>query len=167
MSSILDAANVAVDKNGFLNDILPIKKGDVSIMTLEEAYTALGGSISEFKEMFDPTKGYDSSTYYMYAINVISGINDAASDIMGLARLKGIGVSWYQQLNKPNTADDRLTAGVDKLFGGPLNYVGHSDDNTYYFGWCCSDRIYSFSSDRYHWHSNVPGSVYVAVVRAK
>lgn len=165
MNSLFDAANVSTDK--FIIGKLPVSLGEVSIMTLEEAYIALGGSTSEFKEMFDPTKGYNSSTYYMYAINVIPGINDAASDIMGLVRLKGIGVSWYQQLNKPNTADDRLIAGVDKLFGGPLNYVGQDDDNTYYFGWCCSDHIYSFSSDRYHWHSNVPGSVYVAVVRAR
>ena len=147
---------------------LPIKIGDISIMTIKQAYVALGGTTNSSETQYDPTKGYNSSTYYMYAINDTAMTNDSALSTPD--NLKAVGHDWYKELNKPTTVDNHWTnagAGTHSVFGGPLNSVIRSANNdTYSFLWNYSESGGYHSGDACYWLSYVSGSTYVAVVRA-
>ena len=143
---------------------LPTKFGDVSIMTLEQAYVALGGSTSETKSIWDSSYGYNTSTYYMYAINDTAGTNDALTNSTS-TNLQAVGTNWYNELNKPTTSYDHWTVGSHKLFGGPLLCVSREGADAYTFGWFYSEQNYNTNSNNLNeWNSIVSGSVYVAVV---
>lgn len=180
MGSILDAANVSASQDKFLIGKLPTKSGEVSVMTLLELRKALNDSIITLSDMvFDPTGGFNTSTYYIYAINDTSGTNDALAKST-LNNLQEVGISWYRELNKHTTSNKHWKVGNHKVFGGPLARVfcpsemrtpaGRIElgDSNYVFEWHYSE-IYEKtgrSTFSYYWYTHVPGSVYVAVVRA-
>ena len=136
---------------------LPTKKGEVSIMTIEQAYVALGGNTSSSETKYDPNPGYSSSTYYMYGIVGSNGSNSKP------ANLKAVGLDWYQKLKKPTSSGETFSSNDQAVFGGPLYYVDRNSDGTYYFYWYYSGCYYISYYGSY-WNSFVSGSVYVAVV---
>lgn len=166
MEGLLDAANVTPDK--FTIGELPVESGEVSIMTLEQAYEALGGDLDDIDTVWDPTKGYNTSTYYMYAINDFGGANDSISNST-LANLQSVDIDWYRQLNKPTTNDDHWAAtkeGTHLLFGGPLRYINRWNHDTYTFGWHYSESERARSNHIRYWGDDVSCSVYVVVVHS-
>ena len=155
MSNLLDAANASTDK--FIIGKLPTNQGEVSIMTLAEIYTALGGS---FKAVYDPSRGYDTSTYYVYAINDGQDLNHST-----LIDLQDIDINWYRQLNKPTNHDDCWTLGKHTLMGGPLDGIycyGYYYDFSWYYISDCNDSLFGSSCSE----SSVPGSTCVVVVHS-
>lgn len=141
---------------------LPEKSGDVSIMTLSSLYEALKESNHE-----DPSSGYYTSTFFIYAVNNTAGTNDSA--LSNVATLEAVGTKWYKQLNKPTTQKTHWTVGDLKLFGGPLDCIyryGKCDNDVYGFNWYRPDSRNNYSHLNYHWDRFVSGSVYVAVVHS-
>ena len=161
MSNLLDAVNVSTNKDEFLIGKLPTEPGEVSIMTLEQVYDALGGSSCD---AYDPSYGYNTSTYYVYAVSDAVDRNDLIS-VSTLANLQNIDIDWYKQLNKPDDINNHWTVGSYKVFGGPLQYVNY-DGGYYRFYWYNSESSHSYSDDKYYWGSYVTRSVCVAVVCA-
>ena len=154
-------AVVRINNIAALTSSLPKKSGDVSIMTLEQAYIALGGSTSSTGAQYDSTKGYNSSTYYMY------GCGSYGSESRS-GRLLKAGLDWYKLLNKPTTIDQTFSSNEQTIWGGPLNYVSRDSDGKYYFSWYYSDGKYDTIHSGYktYWYKNVPSSYFVAVVRS-
>lgn len=167
MSNLLDAANVSVDN--FIIGELPVKPGDVSIMTLGQAYKVIGKPLDNMVTVQDPINGYDISTYYMYAINDAAFTDDSVSNST-LTNLQMVGLDWYKKLNKPTRRDDHWNnagEGTHSLFGGPLKLINKYNHDLYVFSWYYSKSGYCSSDYISYWGFDVSGSVYVAIVRAK
>lgn len=161
MSSILDAVNVSTTKAEFTIGKLPTEPGEVSIMTLEQAF----GALTKFSKTrrgirTDPTRGYNTSTFYVYAIDGNNGVNST------LDNLQVIDFNWYKQLNKPIVKDDHWISGVYRIVGGPLNCISYVVGSTYHFSWYYTERSYNNNGLSHYLSYSVPGSVCVAVVRA-
>lgn len=140
---------------------LPTKAGDALIMTIRQAWKALGGSTSSVEITWDPSEGYNTSTYYVYSITGSNGVNSTSTD------LKAVGISWFQQLNKPTTDGTYWRVGGYKVFGGPLYCISYnSNSDIYNLCWEYSKDAIDGSDRTEYWHSGAPGSVYVAIVRA-
>lgn len=147
-----------------VSDKLPEKSGDVTIMKISDLYKAL-----EESDHKDPTSGYYTSTFSVYAINDTVGTND--SELSNVANLKAVGIEWYRKLKRPakqpyvhwavgGIGDHKL------LFGGPLSDVYHYSADTYSFYWHCSEGGDVCSRYSHYWNEGVLGNVvYVAVVR--
>lgn len=168
MGSLLDAVNVSTSQCEFIIGELSKKSGEVSLMTIKQVFEAL--TISPLKDelKFDPTRGYDSSTYFIYAINDAEGENDSVSNSTK-DNLEAIGADWYKQLNKPVIVNERwLYAGakVHHVFGGPLNYVNYNSSDGYTFHWYYSESSCDHSSGNCYWNHNVPDYTYVAIVHS-
>lgn len=136
---------------------LPEESGDISIMTITELYEALETTAHD-----DPTRGYSSSTFFVYAINDTGGTDD--SSFSTVANLKAVGTKWYHYLNRPTKNNTHWTVGTHKLFGGPLSSVYRCIDGTYCLFWYHSVSNISYSHNIHYWDSFISGSVYVAVV---
>lgn len=181
MGSLLDAANASTSSDKFIIGKLPTNPGEVSIMTLIELHKALNDSIiTLFDRVEDPTGGFNTSTYYIYAINDTPGTNDALIKST-INNLQEVGISWYKELNKHITSNKHWKVGNHKVFGGPLSCVScpsevhdptgrlNLDDGNYDFGWYYSEIDYKTgrSNFSYYWYNFVSGSVCVAIVRAR
>ena len=122
MSSLLEAVNASPNKIE-ITDQLPEHIGDVSIMTLDKLFEALTDtrkkSGSDYS--YDPTFGYDISTYYVYGICDAKGITGSRTGST-FDNLQSLGLDWYKQLNKPIAYDQTLIELVIKA--GILTQVG-------------------------------------------
>lgn len=161
MSSLLDAANVSHSLDKFVTDALPTKPGDISVMTIEQIYTALHKSASASKSVTDPSMGYNSSTYYVYGIVGLNGDNSTSDN------LQKVSIHRYKQKNKPNTYGQMFASEEQILFGGPLYEIVNYHDDKYDLSWYFNDEEVDYSSTDIYWNGKVPGSVYVTVVNAK
>ena len=158
MSSLLDAANAEPNKIE-VTDQLPIRVGDVSIMTIEQAYIALANSNSNNDIWsYDPSSGYDTSTYYVYGIIGNNGTNSTASN------LHAVCLNWYKQYNKPTSSSQAFTSNGKTIFGVPLSVMCYGGSR-YGFHWYYSVSHGNNSASVGYWDSSVSPSVYVAVVR--
>lgn len=163
MSNLLDVADTDSDK--FIVGRLPPNSGDISLMTLEQLYIALGGSIREREEKCDPLQRLGNSEYYVYALNDTNGVDDALSKST-ITNLEAIDANWYKQLNKPDTFANHWIVGDYKVFGGPLHDIKRYSNGTYDFSWYYSEHLNDCSVSGGHWRDSVSGSVYVAVVHS-
>ena len=162
MSSLLEAAS-AVPNKIEVTDKLPEHIGDVSIMTIEQAFDSLANSniINDFNYHHDPSPNYTISKYYVYGIDGYEGEDSTVEN------LQAVGLSWYKQHNKPTTASQTFTSNNKTIFGGPLNYVYYGGSSRYRFGWYYSTSDYDASYGSGYWDDRVSFSVYVTVVRAR
>ena len=159
-----------------LSTTLPTESGQVKFMTLSQLYECLDGSSNNNNNYSreDPTPGFNSSTYYIYAVNDTDGTNDSLLKST-LENLSAVGTTWYSQLNKPTTNDpmdgtliknhwDNAGNGTHRLFGGPLGSVNNSE-NGYGFRWYYYGTNTAKSYDGYYWNTTrITGDVVVAIV---
>lgn len=161
MGGILEAARVNVNLNRFIIGGLPTKVGDVSVMTLGRLYSALGGLTRFTGPQEAPSEGYNSSAYYVYGIAGAHGDNSISEN------LQAVGLDWYRQKIKPTLPNQTFTINGQIVFGGPLSYIYRYDNDTYDFGWYCSESDTEDSSVSSYWDGGqVSHFTEVIIVRA-
>ena len=136
-----------------LSTTLPTESGEVKYMTLLQLYSCLGDT--QTQKHYDPTPGYNTSTYYVYAINDTNGTNDALTNST-LENLSAVSNTWYAQKNKPYNGSNHwygsnVGGGSHKLFGGPLDHVYYYDFIGYNFCWYWDSNNTSTSSYDAYW----------------
>lgn len=171
MSSLLEAASTVPNKIE-VTDQLPVKVGNVSIMSIEQLFKALENSRDDNRSFchHDPSPFSNGTVYHVYGIVGLNGENST------IENLQAVGLDWYKQLNKPRRRTQTFINNGKTIFGGPLAEVCHNledgADLLYSLTWLHSVNFDAFgdaahSDDSEFWGDGVCSSVYIAVARAR